>query len=399
MITAFFHDERFARDLSGTYLSTGSVPYACFARYLRCFDRIVVVGRLGQRRSENQSVASGPGVEWACIDEKRGSWARFVAEARRHVRAVIARVDAAVVRIPSLIGALACHEALRRGAPLLVEVVGNAFDSLWTHGSLLGKLSAVPVHLVTRHCVARAAFAIYVTREVLQRSYPPGGAWVSASDVIVAGAQPEVLQRRITRIDSRGKGTPAVLGLVGSYDVDYKGHETALCALALLERSGSPAKLRCIGVGDPARWRARAAQLGVLDRVELSAPLAHGEPVFEWMDALDLCIVPSLTEGMPRVLIEAMSRALPAVGSRRGGIPELLDGSCLHRAGDPRSLARIVARLLEDPEALKAEATRNWRVASEYAAGTIEARRDAFIQQFRSAVARRMRPEPVRVAP
>jgi glycosyltransferase involved in cell wall biosynthesis len=391
MIAAFFHDHPFTRDASGAWYSSGAVPYAALARYLPHFEGIVVVARIAcpsEAPNARRTLASGPGVAWACLDPEDLGAARWLPAVSRHVRGVLARVDCAVVRLPGLIGPVACREALRAGKPFLVEVVGDAFDSLWHHGSWLGKAAALPVALVNRVAIRRAPFAIYVTREALQRRYPSSGLSVGVSDVIVEPPRAEVLARRLARIEGLARGAPIALGLVGSYDVDYKGHADALHAAAILRRAGRPVSLRCIGAGDPERWRARAAALGIADCVTLDPPLPHAA-VPAWLDALDVALVPSRTEGLPRALVEAMSRALPAVGARTGGIPELLDANALHRPRDPHSLALVVAGLLDRPEALAAQARRNWQVAGGYAAGVLEARRDALVRQFRDAVAAR----------
>jgi glycosyltransferase involved in cell wall biosynthesis len=107
------------------------------------------------------------------------------------------------------------------------------------------------------------------------------------------------------------------------------------------------------------------------------------------MDELDLYVIPSLGEGLPRALVEAMSRGLPAIGSRRGGIPELVDGRWLHRPGDDRGLARLVAGLLDDPAALQAEARRSWETAGRFTAGALEQRREALVHRFAAAAAAR----------
>jgi glycosyltransferase involved in cell wall biosynthesis len=386
MRTAFFHDERFTRDASGTYHGTGAIPYAALARYLGPFDGVVVVGRLDAPNAWTRTVVSGPGLEFACIPRASLGPARGAAVIARHARAVLARVDAAVIRLPSMIGPIACREARRAGIPYLVEVVADAFDALWHHGSWKGRLGALPLALWNRRAIHQAPFSIYVTREALQRRYPPGGLTISVSDVIAERASPELLQARVTRLSARAPRDPAVLGLVGSYDVGYKGHATALAAVALLRREGRAVTLRCIGAGDPARWRARAEALGVADAVDLGRALPHGAAVFGWMDALDLFVVPSLVEGLPRALVEAMSRGIPAIGSRRGGIPELLPADALHRAGDARGMAAAIAHLLDHPAELASQAVRSWTVAGEYDRDLLERRRAEFVRSFRAAV-------------
>lgn len=71
---------------------------------------------------------------------------------------------------------------------------------------------------------------------------------------------------------------------------------------------------------------------GVADRVVFKGQMKH-QQVLEWIDSLDIYIQPSMQEGLPRALIEAMSRACPAIGSSTGGIPELLPSDAILKEG------------------------------------------------------------------
>jgi glycosyltransferase involved in cell wall biosynthesis len=77
------------------------------------------------------------------------------------------------------------------------------------------------------------------------------------------------------------------------------------------------------------------------------------------LDEADLYCLPSHTEGLPRSLVEAMARALPAVASSVGGVPELLDPACLVPPGDPAALAGAIGRLLADKEEWVRQSARN----------------------------------------
>ena len=71
--------------------------------------------------------------------------------------------------------------------------------------------------------------------------------------------------------------------------------------------------------------------------------------VFRRIDACDLFVMPSRTEGLPRALVEAMARAAPAIGSRVGGIADLLEdgvNGVLVEPGDTRALADALVRVL-----------------------------------------------------
>src|SRR5690606_42058407 len=95
-------------------------------------------------------------------------------------------------------------------------------------------------------------------------------------------------------------------------------------ALARLRQIGLDGfRYEIVGGGDQSYLRKIARKYGVADPVDFLGRITRKE-VFQWLDKIDLYIQPSKTEGLPRALIEAMSRGLPCLGTRVGGIPELL---------------------------------------------------------------------------
>jgi glycosyltransferase involved in cell wall biosynthesis len=384
MRAAFFHDARFGRSASGVYYIHGAPGYRVFARYLAHFDSLVVVGRVQEATGAMRTVASGPGIEMACAEQLSPLQLMFGRAIRRHVRNAMAGIDCAIARLPSAIGEIACREATRAGKPWMVEVVGCPWDSLWNHGSIAGKLLAPYAFFQTQRWVRRAPFVLYVSQRFLQDRYPCSGTSVACSDVVIERPAREVLERRLNRLDEGFGKRPATFGLVGSLNVAYKGHETALRALALVARDIPRVKLLCLGEGDPSRWRRRAASLGVGEKVVFCGSLPEGRPVLEWMDDLDLFLIPSHTEGLPRALVEAMSRALPAIGANVGGIPELIDRRITHPPGDHRRLAQLIKALLESRVRMKELALRNWSTAANYTLDILEDRRGRFFQMFKT---------------
>jgi glycosyltransferase involved in cell wall biosynthesis len=95
------------------------------------------------------------------------------------------------------------------------------------------------------------------------------------------------------------------------------------------------------------------AELGsspVLERVRL---LPWGNDVADFLSALDIFVLPSLSESMPNTLLEAVCLGLPAIGSRVGAVPEIL-ASCgmLVPPGDVSALAAAMRALADDPALL-----------------------------------------------
>jgi glycosyltransferase involved in cell wall biosynthesis len=122
-----------------------------------------------------------------------------------------------------------------------------------------------------------------------------------------------------------------------------------------------------------------AEKYGVSHKVKFLGSLPH-EKVFEYLDNIDLYIQPSKTEGMPRALIEAMSRGCPAIGSNTGGIPELLNKEFVFKKGSVKELCNLLKRL--NKEEMQKEANRNFEKAKEYNKELLDQKRTAFFKEF-----------------
>lgn len=157
-----------------------------------------------------------------------------------------------------------------------------------------------------------------------------------------------------------------------------------LKALRLAKERLPRIELRVLGPGYRRPCTAVVQKLGLDGHVRLDGVIPAGSPVLSWLDQIDLYLQPSFQEGLPRALIEAMSRGCPALGSTAGGIPELLDAECLHRPGDHRALARLIVLRAGDRNWLIAQARRNFEVFKRYARTVTQQTRREFWSAFSS---------------
>jgi glycosyltransferase involved in cell wall biosynthesis len=100
-----------------------------------------------------------------------------------------------------------------------------------------------------------------------------------------------------------------------------------------------------------------AAARGIRDRIRWSGYVPNGKPLFERMQAADLFILPSLSEGTPHVLVEARANGLPCVSMNVGGVPSTVaDGydALLVPPKDPWALTRAMERVIVDTELRRA---------------------------------------------
>src|SRR5699024_12791416 len=103
-----------------------------------------------------------------------------------------------------------------------------------------------------------------------------------------------------------------------------------------------------------------------------------GKKVLEWLDNFDFYIHPSLTEGLPRSLIEAMSRGLPIVATNVGGIPELLEENVLVEPRDYKNMSEILINLINNENYYNNQVIKNFEKSQDYNSDYLKLKRDIF---------------------
>jgi glycosyltransferase involved in cell wall biosynthesis len=135
--------------------------------------------------------------------------------------------------------------------------------------------------------------------------------------------------------------------------VPAKGQHILIRALELLVQHGRDVRLRFIGDGpDRASLTELAERAGVSARVFFEGSV-NQDRIREFYNHADVFVLPSFAEGVPVVLMEAMSMELPCVTTRITGIPELIrDGidGLLVAPSDHEELACTIERLMADPK-------------------------------------------------
>ena len=163
-----------------------------------------------------------------------------------------------------------------------------------------------------------------------------------------------------SRADAAAAGTPGRAGAAerpagARRRVVYVGRlepEKNLARLidALARLRDVPVELVLIGDG---RLRADLERRAQEAGVPLEAPgvVPHGE-LPRYLTGAECFALPSLTEGHPKALIEAMACGIPCVASARGGIPTVVEDGVtglLVDPEDPEAIARAIRRALTDP--------------------------------------------------
>ena len=199
--------------------------------------------------------------------------------------------------------------------------------------------------LAARLALARAKFAL-TAGKALEKS-------VSRSGIPTFTTSPRMnlTTRDIWVREDTCQGESISCLFVGAL-IPRKGLLYLLDAIGQLRAKGLPVVLRLAGEGvQRAILEERAETLGIGDSVEFLGHTKNGSELWALYRAADLFVLPTLAEGFPRVLYEAMSQSLPIVSSNVSGIPYTVqnrESGLLVEPEDASQLARAIEELIND---------------------------------------------------
>ena len=283
--------------------------------------------------------------------------------------------DCIIARLPSFTGFKAIKYAKKRKIPYICEVVACSWDGLWNH-SIKGKVMAPFSFLQLKKAVRNAPYVVYVTNEFLQKRYPTQGKGIGVSDVELQPLKEDIIENRINKIKNMENIRATILGTIAAVDVKYKGQEYVIKAISKLNQEGNNYEYHLVGGGDNTYLKSVAEKHNVSDKVKFLGILTHKE-VFDYLDNIDIYIQPSRTEGLPRALIEAMSRGCPSIGSSAGGIPELLNSRFIFNNGAIEEICKLLKKANKNE--MVREARHNFEKANEYDKKVLDKRRKEFL--------------------
>ncbi|MHB8544294.1 MAG: glycosyltransferase [Leptospirales bacterium] len=207
----------------------------------------------------------------------------------------------AAMGLPSILVSSA-HNVVARERPFLVRVE-----------NFLDRLLSVPTDAI-----------FCVTGQVMQSMEKDAGLprqkLVTIENGLSFSDHPEGSAQSVRSRLGLPSGIP-VLAVIGRFSTQ-KNHPGFLEALDRVRKRYPDVVALLVGEGELEKnIRAMAADRGLLDNLRF---LGQRRDVPEILRALDLLVVPSLWEGLPNVMLEAMAAGIPVVATRVGGIPDVL---------------------------------------------------------------------------
>ena len=387
------------RGADGCIYGHGPTGYAIWSELLDSFEQVILLARVGNHHAVSAvgNKVEGPSVSVQELPDYLGpgQYLLTLPTLRFRVRRAVAQADSFLVRVPGLIGRLAWKEIRRLRRPCAAEVMSDPRDTM-SPGAISTPFRPMYRTIASRNLriICEHAFAtLYWNGQTMRQRYPSASnayTCVAPRIFLSSGyASPEHMAERFRRMEVRSglKQSPdraLRIGFIGSFAQLYKGADTLLRSLATCLRRGTTLEISFVGEG---RYRKNmeslARDLLVEGNVSFLGQLGFGRPVCDFLDSIDLFVMPSRAEGLPRALVEAMARGCPCIGSNVGGIPELLSAEDLVPPNDPEALARKIMEVAADPQRMKAMSLRNLERAEQFDPEALKDVRRAFYRYVR----------------
>jgi len=382
----FFFIEARVPKVNGDYYLPDMFGMKIMARYLEVFEGVSIVcrvnpcGNLSKLRGYNKLCDSRVKI----IDLPLYNSPLEYIKSKRLIKSIITNCSkvpnsAFLCRVPGQIGTIAASILKSNGIPYGVEVVGDPWEALSPQAfkHKLSPIIRIAGTINLKKTVCNAAIALYVTDYVLQKKYPvkEGVFTTNASNVELL--KENILPSSPDSINMANKDSLNIMS-IGTLAQLYKAPDIVLKALSLLKKRGVRFRFTWYGDGQYRQPMTELSkQLGISDYVDFVGNVSH-DKIMEDLKCCDLLIHASRAEGLPRAVIEAMASAIPIVGTRVAGIPELLLPDAIVPVNNAKAVCETIERFISDDGWAITHAKHNLERARDFEKSLLAKRRKEF---------------------
>lgn len=363
-----------------------NVGFDIVKRYADCFETVHLIARVKQVALFDLGMHNKP-LPFTNVNYYEAPFFNSLSELCNCYSAIkdcakkaIEGCQVALVRLPSWNGSIALHQ-LKGKIPYALEVVANPYEQFHRYGGMQ-KVRAYVVHRIVKHYCKSASSIAFVTKQSQQKIYEinknkEDNTYYSSielkksffSDVAIKNDffDNKTIPLRITHVSNMISG-------------ELKGHREVLQVAAKLTNTWREVSVTFAGDGPDVNYYKRLAEeLGLAGKVNFVGFIDRDQ-LHDLLINTDIFLFPSKSEGMPKVLIEAMSVSVPCISSKVGGIPELLPEENIFECLDVDGMTNRIIELASDKKIYVDNAKLMYQTALEFESNVLAKRRVKFYE-------------------
>lgn len=375
----------------GAYWCGAIYSYQFWQRYLEVFQSVRVAARVKkvEKKEEKWKRVDGNNIELYEIPFYQGP----IQLLKKYISIQLAILnvydgcDAALFRMPSPTAQLLWRKRKKANIPTALEVVYDLTDALEDESiSLLTRT----IYLIQSKLLLKACFLAngvsYVTEKTIQVHYPSYARifgesfehFESSYSTITLG---EAAYDKPQKNNEIQKWTLAISDVaMNGY---RKGEHVFIKVIQILRNDGFNVNGVIMGDGSKRlEFENLAAEFGVSEYIKFTGLISSSEEVRKELKNSDIFFFPTVAEGLPRSVLEAMAVGLPVVTSPVGGIPEIIQEELLAKPTDVDAYVRIIKRLITDKNYMQSISLRNFEISKRFANKLLQEKRNIFYSKL-----------------
>ena len=383
----------FYKDNAGFYYSDRIIDYNYLKRYLEVFEKITICGRVALLPKNDGNCkllkVNGENVEFIDIPDFTGpkGLIKNYFNIRKIIKKNFDKFECVLMRIPELLP-LSLFNIFYKKKIIGVELVLSA-DKLIEKKGIIGKLLKNFAKKMTKTICKKANGVAYVTEKVLQKEYP--------SYSILHGEDKKHFSTNYSSLDLHEDDyrkqnwsiydEPKTFRIVhtGYMDTMRKGQDILIRAVDQVIKKGYNVELYLIGDGClKEKFFSLTKELNIDKKVIFTGLITNRKELKKILYNSHLFVLPTVAEGLPRAIIEAMALGLPCISSPVDGIPELLSNEYLIEQSDVNGYANKIIELISDFPKMIEISNKNYEISQRYAYSILHNKRKDFYNRLKN---------------
>lgn len=366
---------------NGIYYAANLEKLGLYMRYLHVFSSMRLITRCKEEKELKPGrVMLDERIEFIPLPFFQGplQYVKNSYKIHKVLYDVVNGCDAAVLRLPSTTALHVAHFVNKTNIPYATEIVYSAHDGYLYSHNLIQKILWKIIDLKMRKICYQADGVSCVTEFVLQKYY-----YSKKQDAFYSHYSSLDLPKKFYTHNRPYPTKDKFVICHVSNQIMFngrKGHKIVLLVVKLLKDLGMNVNVRFAGedyMGGIYHLKKMAQDLGVSDQIDFLGYITKDE-LSDLLDTSDLFFMPTKSEGLPRVIIEAMAKGLPCVSTNVSGNIELLKPEYLFSYDDVHGMANKIFQLLTFKELYEQASSECFNDSLKYESSSLQIRRDEF---------------------
>ena len=381
-------EEHFIKNDKGEIYATRVLNEKIFNRYLEYFDEVIVFARVSKSNNVVKELkVNTDRLSFVEIPDFRGPKEMLMKSIKIVSKFRKACSDAEVIflRAPSML-TIFLYRFIPKNKITSVEFMMGATYFIEDDSFIAKKVNKI-IDNEAKKLVKKANATLYVTEEALQKEYPPNAKAYEDSndDYFTCGVSDVVIEKEylFERLPMNSESNHFILISVGFMDSYRKGQHILIETVKILKDKGYSIELRLIGEGKKKEeFEQLAKRLGLEKEVLFLGKISSRETLFQQLKESDVFLLPSKLEGLPRVIIEALSASLPVIASDVNGNSELVQSELLVQDFEASNYSEKIQELIENPVFYNDISKENYKKALDYLPDKLDLKRRLFFEKL-----------------